>query len=250
MLSKGFAILSALRTAETGLTRPQLARRTGLPMTTVLRLATELRTFGALELDDHGTYRLGGWLWELGTFAASRSTLREIALPYMQDLYEATHENVQLAVLDGFDALLVDRIRGPKSVPIVSRPGGRLPLHATGVGKVLLAYAPSDFIEDVIARGLAQMTPYSITDGNALRRCLVEVRERGYSATRDEMTIGAVSVGAAILGPDDRVVGAVSLVVATRGADPTALAPAVRAVASGLTRRVGELWDAGTGARW
>ena len=250
VLSKGFAILTALRTAETGLTRPQLARRTGLPMTTVLRLATELRTFGALELDEHGTYRLGGWLWELGTLAASRSTLREIALPYMQDLYEATHENVQLAVMDGFDALYVERIRGPKSVAIVTRPGGRLPLHATGVGKVLLAYAPPDFIEQVIARGLAKMTPSTITDGDALRRCLAEVRDRGYSVTRDEMTVGAVSVGAAIFGPDDEVIGAVSLVVHAQGADPAALAPAVRAVASGLTRRVGELWDAGAGSRW
>jgi DNA-binding IclR family transcriptional regulator len=249
VLSKGFAILGALRTAETGLTRPQLARRTGLPMTTVLRLANELRAVGALELDDHGTYRLGGWLWELGTLAASRTTLREIALPYMQDLYEATHENVQLAVLDGFDALFVERIRGPKSVAILSRPGSRLPLHATGVGKVLLAYAPADFIDEVIARGLPEMTPQTITDGDVLRRNLAEVRERGYSSTRDEMTVGAVSVGAAIFGPDEHVVGAVSLVVATRGADPKALAPAVRAVASGLTRRVGELWDLGVGVR-
>jgi len=115
VLSKGFAILSALRTAETGLTRPQIARRTGLPMTTVLRLSTELRDMGALELDDHGIYRLGAWLWELGTLAASRSTLREIALPYMEDLYEATHENVQLAVRDGYGVLIVERIRGPRS---------------------------------------------------------------------------------------------------------------------------------------
>ncbi len=197
-----------------------------------------------------GRIASAGGSGNLGTLAASRTTLREIALPYMQDLYEATHENVQLAVLDGFDALTVERIRGPKSVPIVSRPGGRLPLHATGVGKALLAYAPPGVIEEVIARGLAQMTPQTITDGDALRRCLAEVRERGYAATRDEMTVGAVSVGAAIFGHDEQVVGAVSLVVATRGADPKALAPAVRAVASGLTRRVGELWDAGVGSRW
>lgn len=242
VLSKGFAILSALRTAETGLTRPQIARRTGLPMTTVLRLATEMRDMGALELDDHGTYRLGAWLWELGTLAASRSTLREIALPYMQDLYEATHENVQLAVRDGYDALIVERIRGPKSVLIATRPGGRLPLHATGVGKALLAYEPLAFIDEVIAQRMPQMTPYTITDGDVLRRDLAQVRKLGYSTTKDEMTIGAVSVGAAIFGPDDRVVGAVSLVVATKGADPTAVAPAVRAVANGLTRRVGTLW--------
>lgn len=216
-------------------------------MTTVLRIATEMREMGALELDDKGTYRLGSWLWELGTQAAGRSTLREIALPFMEDLYEATHENVQLAVRDGHDALFVDRIRGPKSVSIITRPGARLPLHATGVGKAILAHESPAFIEEVICCGLARITPFTITDPDVLRRDLAQVRTRGYSVTKDEMTIGALSVGAAIFGPDDRVVGAVSTVVATKGASPAALAPAVRAVAAGLTRRVALLWDRGDG---
>src|SRR5687767_543992 len=77
VLSKSFAILKALRSAETSLTRAQLARRTGLPMTTVHRLATELRQHGALELTDGGTYRIGPWLWELGTLTVHRAALRE-----------------------------------------------------------------------------------------------------------------------------------------------------------------------------
>jgi DNA-binding IclR family transcriptional regulator len=212
-------------------------------MTTVLRIATEMREMGALELDDKGRYRLGSWVWELGTHAAGRSTLREIALPYMEDLYEATHENVQLAVRDGHDALIVDRIRGPKSVLIVTRPGGRLPLHVTGVGKAILAHESPAIIEEVISCGLPPITPFSITDPDVLRRDLAQVRMRGYSVTKDEMTVGAVSVGAPIFGPDDRVVGAVSIVVATNGANPAALAPAIRTVAAGLTRRVAVLWD-------
>ncbi len=132
----------------------------------------------------------------------------------------------------------------------LTRPGRRLPLHATGVGKVLLAYATPEFVDQVVARGLPEMTPHTITDGDTLRKCLVEVRERGYATTRDEMTMGAVSVGAAILAPDERVVGAVSLVVASRGADARSLAIAVRAVASGITRRVGEASRSGTGYRW
>lgn len=243
VLNKAFAVLSALRSAETGLTRAQLARRTGLPMTTVHRLASELRQEGALELDASGVYRIGGWLWELGALTEDRVSLREIALPFMQDLYEATHENVQLAVLDGFDALLVERIRGSKSVPIVSRVGGRLPLNATGVGKALLAYAPDAFVDALIERGLPQMTAHTITDPDELRRCLADVRRTGIALTRDEMTVGAISVGAAIFGPDDTTVGAVSLVVSSRGADVWRLAPAVRAVARGMSRRVNERWD-------
>ena len=243
VLNKAFAVLGALRSAETGLTRAQLARRTGLPMTTVHRLVTELRGEGALELDEDGTYRIGGWLWELGSLTSDRVSLREIALPFMQDLYEVSHENVQLAVLDGFDALVVERIRGSRSVPIVTRVGGRLPLNATGVGKALLASAPDEFIERLVAHGLLQMTPHTITDPDELRRALAEVRRRGYSVTRDEMTVGSVSVGAAIYGPDDTTIAAVSLVVSSRGADVAHLAPILLAVSRGMSRRVGELWD-------
>ena len=117
VLNKAFAILDALREAQVDLTRAQLARRTGLPMTTVHRLATQLCEHGALELTEHKTYRVGPWLWEIGTLSAHTRTFRYVALPFMQDLYEATHENVQLAVPDGFDALVVERVRGRTSVP-------------------------------------------------------------------------------------------------------------------------------------
>ncbi|MEZ4596265.1 MAG: IclR family transcriptional regulator [Chloroflexota bacterium] len=243
VLSKAFAILDAMRTAEGGLTRAQLARRTGLPMTTVHRLATELRRHGALELTGSGRYRVGPWLWEVGTLTRHSLALRDIALPHLQDLYEATHENVQLAVLDGFDALVVERIRGRRSVPIVSRVGGRLPLHPTGVGKVLLAFSPEPFVEQVIDRGLVSYTSQTITSPEALRHALAQTRARGFSVTRDEMTPNTVSVAAPIRLADEALVGAISVVVEARTADVGRLAPAVRTVAMGLSRRIGERWD-------
>ena len=243
VMSKAFAILDALRAAETGLTRAQISRRTGLPMTTVHRLATELRRHGALEMTERGTYHVGPWLWEVGTLTSRTMTLRDLAMPFMEDLYEATHENVQLAVLDGYEALVVEKIRGLRSVPITSRVGGRLPLHATGVGKALLAFAPTEFMEEVIARGLPSYTPWTITDPDLLRRDLADARRGGYAVTRDEMTPNTMSVAAPIRGPEDEVVGSISLVVEGRGADVSRLAPPVRTVALGLSRRVGERWD-------
>ena len=70
--------------------------------------------------------------------------LVELASPYLHDLYGATLATVHLAVRDGTEVLYLDRLRGSASVPIVSTVGSRLPLHATGVGKVLLAHAPPD----------------------------------------------------------------------------------------------------------
>ena len=110
-------------------------------MTTVHRLATEMREMWHSNSKTMAPIacrrgRGSSGLWRRPLDPA------KIALPFMQDLNEVTHENVQLAVRDGYDALYVERIRGPRSAPIPTSPGGRLPLHATGVGKALVAYAP------------------------------------------------------------------------------------------------------------
>lgn len=238
-----FAILEAFTPSQARLTLTQISRRTGLPMATTHRLVGELIRFGGLEQEDRRVYRIGVRLWEIGSLAPVRGRLRELALPFMEDLYESTHENVQLAVRDGLDALFLEKIRGRTSVQIVTRVGGRLPLHATGVGKVLLAYAPAEVFAAVVARGLAAFTPHTITDPEALRRDLAEVRSTGFAWTRDEMTMGAVSVGAPIFGPQSRLVAALSIVVDTRSADIGRLAPTVRTAARGLSRQVAEWWD-------
>ncbi len=164
-------------------------------------------------------------------------------MPFMEDLYEATHGNIQLAVRDGDDALILEKISGRDSVVIVTRVGGRLPLYATGVGKVLLAHAPGDVLERVIAQGLAPLTPRTIVVPDELRACLDEVRQSGFAWTRDEMTVGASSVGAPVFGPRDAIVAALSIVVDTRTSDPGRLAPPVRTAARGLSRQVTDWWD-------
>ncbi len=189
-------------------------------------------------MTERRTYRVGPWLWEIGTLSAHTRTFRHIAIPFMQDLYEATHENVQLAVPDGYDALVVERVRGRTSVSITSRVGGRLPLHSTGVGKAILAWSTPDFQEAVIARGLTPVTPYTITDPEVFRRELAETHERGYSVTRMEMGLNSASVGVPILDADDSVRGAISLIVEASRADVARLAPPIKAVARGISRQL------------
>lgn len=241
--SKVLAILGVFTAGQSRLTLTELSRRSGLPIATVHRLVGELAGWGALERDDDGTYRVGVRLWEIGSLAPIRAGLRELAIPYMEDLYEATHENVQLAVLDGLDALFVEKISGRDSTPIVTRVGGRLPLHATGVGKVLLAFAPPWVLDGLIARGLEALTPRTIVDPDELRRNLDEVRRLGFAYTRDEMTVGSVSVGSPVYGPNETVVAAMSIVIGSRTTDVARLAPVVRTAARGLSRRLHEAWD-------
>ena len=241
--SRIFAILGAFEPGEARLTLTQISRRTGLPIATTHRLATELARFGGLEREKGGAFRVGVRLWEIGSLAPIRGGLREMAMPFMEDLYEATHGNIQLAVRDGDDALILEKISGRDSVVIVTRVGGRLPLYATGVGKVLLAHAPADVLERVIAQGLARLTPWTIVVPDELRACLEEVRQSGFAWTRDEMTVGASSVGAPVFGPGDAIVAALSIVVDTRMGDPGRLAPPVRTAARGLSRQVTDWWD-------
>jgi DNA-binding IclR family transcriptional regulator len=241
--SKVLAILDAFGPTDPRLTLTELGQRTSLPLATVHRLCAELVDWGGLERDERGAYRIGMRLWEVGSLTPERSGLREIAIPFMENLYEATHENVQLAVLADRDALFVEKISGPQSIPIVTRVGGRLPLHATGAGKALLAYGPPSLLEALIARGLPQLTPFTITDADVLRRCMDEVRRNGFAYTRDEMTLGSVSVAAPIFGPDDTAIAAISLVVRSATADIGRLALAVRTAAAGVSRRVAEAWD-------
>ena len=108
-------------------------------------------TAGLLERRDDATYVVGRRLWDLGLLAPVQTGLREVAAPFLQDLQAVTRATVHLAERDGDRALYLDRLSGVASVPVVSRVGSRLPLHATGVGKVLLAHAPPDVQARVLA---------------------------------------------------------------------------------------------------
>ena len=236
--SKVLALLGAFGPASTALTLSELARRTGLPLSTVHRRAAELVEWGALERGDDGRYRIGLRLWEVGSLAPRGLALRELALPVMEDLYEVTHENVQLAVRQDLELVFIERIAGRHAVPVLTRVGGRFALHATGVGLVLLAHAPVDVQEQVLAAPLERYTDLTITDPVRLRRCLAEVRRAGYAVSDRQVTMDALSVAAPIRASEG-VVAALSLVVAQDRADPVALAPLVQAAGRVLSRALG-----------
>ena len=119
--------------------------------------------------------------------------LRQVAAPFLQDVHTAIRDTVHLAVREGLSALYVERISGRESVPVVSQVGSRLPLHATGVGKVLLAAAPHDVVEQAL-RSLTRITRHTVVEPGRMRRELAEVRRRRYARTSEEMSPGAASL--------------------------------------------------------
>lgn len=233
--SRALAVLGAYDDRHLRLGLSDIARRSGLPLTTAHRLVAELASWGALERREDGCYVVGRRLWQLGLLAPVHLELREVALPFLQDLFATTRENVQLAVRSGHEALYVERLHGHRSVALVSRAGGRLPLHATGVGKVLLAHAPPE----VVARALERperVTRHTIIEPGRLRREMADVRRRGYARTVEEMTLGTFSVAVPVHGPAGEVLAALGIVTTTMRKDLHRLAPVLQVTAAGITR--------------
>lgn len=212
----------------------ELADRAGLPLATAHRLVGELVSFGALSQTPAGDYVIGRRMWDLGLLAPVQTGLREAASPYLHDLFGATRATVHLAVRDGTDVLYVDRLRGRASAPIMSTIGSRLPLHVTGVGKVLLAHAPG-VVLDAVLQDLAPVTPYTITQPGNLRRQLARVRREGWATTSEEMSLGACSVAVPVQ-QRGKVVAALGLVVPSLRHDRPRLVAALQVAAQGVER--------------
>jgi len=236
--AKVVAVLDAFRPDTHEMSLNELARRSGLAISTAYRHANELVSLGLLEPGDQGGYRIALRLWEVGSLALRGLSMRALAAPVMLDLYEATHENVHLAVLEEHEALYVAKTTGRQSVPVMSKEARRLPLYATGVGKVLLAHAPEPFVHAVIARGLRAYTPHTIISPAQLLRTLESVRTNGFASSTEELTLGTVSVAAPVRSADGEVVAALSLVGRSTHAEIDRLAPAVRTAAFGISRAI------------
>lgn len=241
VLRRGLQILECFSHAGSEQSIRSICRMTGLPPATVHRMLAILVDWGGVERVARGRYRLGLKLWHLGAAVPQARRLRDVALPFLEDLYEVTHEVVHLGVRDGHSLLYVEKLSGRRSVHASSIVGLKLPLHATGPGKVLLAYAEPGLIEELIGHGLAQLTPRTITDPGQLHHAMAEVRRTGVAVSRSESSLGTASVAAPIFAPDGKVVASVSVVVPEQRLEPPVLIPLVQTVARAISRHTGEV---------
>jgi DNA-binding IclR family transcriptional regulator len=229
-------VLAAFSAERPELMLTEIGRRAELPLTTAHRIVGELTEWGALERAADGRYRIGLRLWEVGALAPRGLGLRESAMPFLEDLYAVTKQNVQLAVLDGSEVVYLERLSGRGAVHVFTRVGGRLPLHATGVGLVLLAFATPELQEQVLASPLKRYTSRTICHPDELRRALAEVRRTGVAVSEGQIELVSLSVAAPVRGPRGDVVAALSVVVPTGSADARAYVPVVLTAARGISR--------------
>lgn len=234
VLARGLSLLNAFGPADVELTLTEFAARTGLPKPTAYRLLGELVRWGGLERTRHG-YRLGMRLFVLGQRVPRPRGLREAALPYLEDLYEASHENIHLAIFDGIDTLFLEKVSGRHSMPIISRVGGRPPAYCTATGKLFLAFGVPDRFRRVVDAGLCRHTPRTITMPGLLERDLARTLERGYGINREESEVGVSAVAAPVFDHRRHVIAAISVTGRAGRLDLDRLAPAVRASALSLS---------------
>jgi DNA-binding IclR family transcriptional regulator len=196
--SRALSALDAFDSGHQVLTLSQIARRTRLPVATAHRLLAELCAARVLARRPDGAYEVGARMWRLGLLAPP-TRLRETALPFLQDLVLATGHTVHLAVLDGTNALVVERLAGSRTQPTRHSPGARLPLHCTAVGKVLLAHA-STAVRDEVLRRPARHTRWTVTDVVALGRQLATIQRAGVATSAQEHREGVSSLAVPVHG--------------------------------------------------
>lgn len=233
VLGKVMTILHAFSADDHGLSLAELQRRTGLPKGTLHRVAGDLVGAGLLDRRD-GDFHLGSHLFELGMLASVERTLIEVATPFMEDLYERTHEVVHLGIREGTEVVYVAKVAGHKGARTPTRVGGRMPLHATALGKALLAHAPQDVWVTVLSGPLDRLTPRTLTAPGRLRSQLDQIVQQGVSYEYEESTMGVVCVAAPVLDADDRPVAALSIAGTVTRFRPEQHAASVRAAANGV----------------
>ncbi|YCK79922.1 IclR family transcriptional regulator (plasmid) [Arthrobacter sp. D3-18] len=237
VLERAAQVLGAFRSEDRSLGVSEITRRTGLAKSTVARLTSELLRLQFLERQG-SSYRLGITLFELGQMVVTPKELRRRAMGIMVDLRNATGQTVHLAVLDGTEVVYIEILRGRGAPPLPSRVGGRMPAHATAVGKAMLAFAPAAVLGEILATGMQKVAPGTITDEEALQKELVEVAAIGLAHENNESAPGSSCVASPVLDSGGALVASLSVSGFVGLLDVDRVGPAVRTAALALGRQL------------
>lgn len=224
----------------------EIAALLGEGKSTVHAIVKTLENAGYLRQNpENKKHSLGLKLIERAHVLLDQLEIREIARPYLTDLAQRHRENVHLGILENGEVVYIDKVEMAPSLAIRSYVGHRTSAHSTAMGKVLLAFASREVVDDVVQRvGLPQHTPNTITDLSALRAQLDEIRACGYAIDNQEHQVGGLCIGAPIFEFAGRVIAALSISVPLARMDEDRLravtADTVR-IANGISARLGHV---------
>jgi DNA-binding IclR family transcriptional regulator len=209
---RGLQILELLAGERKRWTTTEISRKLKIPKSTTSYLLHTLLSCGYLVREGDGFYRLGVKLLVLGGQALRGVEVREVALPVLRRLTSETQTTAHLAVLEGAEAVYIERVPSPGFIQIDTWVGRRMPLHSTSVGKTLAAFLPEKDAEVLfLTAGLTRFTPHTITSLPRLKQELRRIREEGVAIDDEENTPGVRCVAAPIFGRAGIPVAAISL---------------------------------------
>lgn len=243
LLSRVERVLAAFGPDTPELTLGELATAARLPVSTTHRIVGEMRTLGWIE-PAQGRYRVGTHLWELASRAALTRDLASIAVPFMSDVHAVLRQHVHLGMVEGFDVLFAERIMGrDASVPLRSVVAGRLPLHVSAAGLVLLSSCPEDFVREYCAHATDEKCP----EGVPAQRLLADLRlfaQRGYAVQRGRVDEGTGGVAVPVRVPRSHrpiSLGVVAAVEELGPSDIPGIVQTLRVASHGISRALGAL---------
>ncbi|MGW0173427.1 IclR family transcriptional regulator [Rhodococcus sp. NPDC003322] len=212
------SVLTAIRVfEEVAAAQPvglsELSKRLDVPKSTVQRCLKTLADAGWLRpaTNDAGRWVITGRAFSVGSAMSAGDDLRDVALPELSRLQVATGETVHLAVPDGSELVLIERLDSAHQLRAFLPLGTRLPLHAASTGKAYLASLPDAQVEEFLSTELAQLTDRTVTDPAVLRREIADIRSRGYAVTDQGLHDGIAAVAVALRGRGGAVRGCFSV---------------------------------------
>ena len=242
-LSRGLAVLEALAATEGGATLTAIAESLALPVPTVHRLLGTLAELGYVQQGPVGEWLIGVRAFRVGAAFLDHRNLVVQAYPFLKRLMEASGETTNLAVIDAGEAVFVEQVQCRELMRMSTKLGARAPLHASGVGKAMLAAMGPRAAEAVLGRrALPRHTAKTITAHAALARELAASRERGYALDDEEHADGLFCVACALWDENGEPWAAISLAGPTSRITParvSGLGALVRAAAADLTAALG-----------
>jgi DNA-binding IclR family transcriptional regulator len=219
--AKTLQILEALAFFENPVTLHDLTAHTGLPKSSVFVILSTLETLRYIERDAANNYRLGPKAIQFGAIATQTTNLNQLFHQAARKIVEECGETVQLAILDQTEVIYIGREEGTRPVQLVSRIGRRLPAHATGLGKVLLAALPDETLDALYDKpALPALTANTIRSVNQLKVELSLVREQGYAHDNQESAVGLNCLAAPIYDHSGQAVAAISVSFLSARASP------------------------------
>jgi DNA-binding IclR family transcriptional regulator len=244
-IERAAAILDVIARAPFGVGVGEIATALDLAKPTTHGLLTTLCAVGYVRRGDNGSYLLGERFRRLGGHPLDPNLLRSVALNWTDTLAARTGESVRIGTLDGLQVRVVHHVFRPGTAAQTLDVGRLLPLHATALGKALLAYTPG-LTDQLVRAGLDAFTRRTHTTLRAVDDEVRRTRARGWSAVDGEFAPGSAAVGAAIRGPGGQVVAALSVagtvesVLGATGARPSVVEP-VRDTAEAVSRELGQV---------